>query len=151
MASHVPAGSRAAVPYLAGPSHDLHLIASGEHSHGATDPYVASFADSLLETQYTIMELTQDDLDTSSTLDRFRQQGIRTVVVAEQTPGSGCHVDTALERVLQQQARLVASFYPTVGCPNSIFDPIDTYFVPLAGYAGWIRPGPPIRIYQLNH
>lgn len=150
MAAHVPAGSRAAVPYLAGPSHDLHLIASGEHSHGATDPYVASFADSLLETQYTIMELTQDDLDTAATMDRFRQQRIHTVVVAEQKPGSGCRVDTPLERVLTQQATLVASFYPTVGCPRSVFDPIDTYFVPLAGYGGWIRPGPPIRIYQLN-
>jgi hypothetical protein len=29
-----------------------------------------------------------------------------------------------------------------------VFDPIDAYYVPLAGYAGWIRPGPYIRIYR---
>ncbi|HXO59203.1 MAG TPA: glycosyltransferase family 39 protein, partial [Candidatus Acidoferrum sp.] len=45
LAQHVPAGSRAAVPYMAGPAHDQAMIDSGEHSHGATDLYVASFLD----------------------------------------------------------------------------------------------------------
>jgi hypothetical protein len=44
----------------------------------------------------------------------------------------------------------VASFSPTVGCPTSVFDPIDSYYVPLAGYGGWLRPGPPIRIYRIG-
>ncbi len=149
MAAHMPAGGRAAVPYMAGPAHDQHLVDSAEHSHGATDPYVASFLDSRLETQYTIMELTQNDLETTATMDRFRQQGIHLVVVGEQYPQLGCRVDTPLERALQRQATLVASFSPTIGCPDSAFDPIDTYYVPLAGYGGWVRPGPPIRIYQL--
>jgi hypothetical protein len=72
------------------------------------------------------------------------------VVIADEAPGTGCSVDTPLERVLQGQASLKASFSPTSGCPASVFDPIDTYFVPLAGYGGWLRPGPPIRIYRLN-
>lgn len=149
LAQHVPAGSRAAVPYMAGPAHDQAMIDSGEHSHGATDLYVASFLDSRLETQYTIHELTRDDLQLTS-LDSFRSQGISYVVVGYETPGTGCGVDSPLERALQAQGPPLASFSPTAGCPDSVFDPIDTYYVPLASYGGWVRPGPYIRIYRLG-
>ncbi|TMB71597.1 MAG: phospholipid carrier-dependent glycosyltransferase [Chloroflexi bacterium] len=149
LAQHVPAGSRAAVPYMAGPAHDQAMIDSGEHSHGATDPYVASFLDSRLETQYSIHELTREDLQLTS-LDSFRDEGITYVVVGYETPGSGCRMDSPLERALQAQGPPLASFSPTTGCPDSIFDPIDTYYVPLAGYGGWVRPGPYIRIYRLH-
>ncbi|HEY4871062.1 MAG TPA: glycosyltransferase family 39 protein [Candidatus Dormibacteraeota bacterium] len=149
LANHVPAGSRAAVPYMAGPAHDQAMIDSGEHSHGATDLYVASFLDSRLETQYTIHELTRDDLQLTS-LDSFRKEGITYVVVGYETPGTGCVVDSPLERALRAQAAPLASFSPTTGCPQSVFDPIDTYYVPLAGYGGWVRPGPYIRIYRLG-
>jgi hypothetical protein len=149
LASHVPAGSRAAVPYMAGPAHDQAMIDSREHSHGATDAYVASFLDSRLETQYTIHELTRDDLQLSS-LDRFRNEGIAYVVIGYETPGTGCRVASPLEQALQAQGPALASFAPTSGCPESLFDPIDTYYVPLAGYGGWVRPGPYIRIYQLG-
>jgi hypothetical protein len=149
LAVHVPAGSRAAVPYMAGPAHDQAMIDSGEHSHGATDLYVASFLDSRLETQYSIHELTRDDLQLTS-LDSFRSQGITYVVVGYETPGTGCRVDSPLERALQAQGKPLASFSPTAGCPDSVFDPIDTYYVPLAGYGGWVRPGPYIRIYRLG-
>lgn len=148
LAAHVPPGSRAAVPYMAGPAHDQAMIDSGEHSHGATDPYVASFLDSRLETQYSIIELAAADLQLTS-LDRFKNQGIQYVVVGYETPGTGCRVESPLERLLQQQAQLVATFSATDGCPQSVFDPIDTYYVPLAGYQGWQRPGPSIRIYRL--
>jgi hypothetical protein len=148
LAQHVPAGSRAAVPYMAGPAHDQAMIVSGEHSHGATDLYVASFLDSRLETQYTIHELTRQDLQLTS-LDSFRNEGITYVVVGYETPGTGCLGDSPLERTLRAQASPLASFAPTAGCPQSVFDPIDTYYVPLAGYSGWVRPGPYIRIYRL--
>jgi hypothetical protein len=149
LAQHVPAGSRAAVPYMAGPAHDQAMIDSGEHSHGATDAYVASFLDSRLETQYSIHELTRDDLQLTS-LESFRKEGISYVVVGYETPGTGCRVDSPLERVLQAQGPPLVSFAPTTGCPDSVFDPIDTYYVPLAGYGGWTRPGPYIRIYRLG-
>ena len=149
LASHVPVGSRAAVPYMAGPAHDQAMIDSGEHSHGATDLYVASFLDSRLETQYSIHELTRNDLQLTS-LDSFRKEGISYVVVGYETPGTGCRVDSPLERALQAQGPPLASFAPTTGCPQSVFDPIDTYYVPLAGYGGWVRPGPYIRIYRLG-
>lgn len=149
LSHHVPQGARAAVPYMAGPAHDQALIDSGEHSHGATDPYIASFLDGRLETQYSILELTPANLQWTS-LTRLTNQGIQYVVVGYDAPGTGCHVESPLERVLQAQAHLVASFSPTVGCADSVFDPIDTYYVPLAGYGGWLRPGPQIRIYQLQ-
>ncbi|HXN02264.1 MAG TPA: glycosyltransferase family 39 protein [Candidatus Dormibacteraeota bacterium] len=149
LAQHVPAGIRAAVPYMAGPAHDQAMIDSGEHSHGATDLYVASFLDSRLETQYTIHELTRDDLRLTS-LDSLRNEGITYVVVGYETPGTGCRVDSPLERMLRAQGPPLASFSPTTGCPQSVFDPIDTYYVPLAGYGGWVRPGPYIRIYRLG-
>jgi hypothetical protein len=149
LAQHVPAGGRAAVPYMAGPAHDQAMIDSGEHSHGATDPYVASFLDSRLETQYTIRELTKDDLQLTS-LDSFRQEGITYVVVGYETPGTGCQALSPFERALRAQGPPLASFSPTNGCPDSVFDPIDTYYVPLAGYGGWVRPGPQIRIYRLG-
>ena len=149
LASHVPAGSRAAVPYMAGPAHDQAMIDSGEHSHGATDAYVASFLDSRLETQFSIHELARDDLQLTS-LDRFRNEGITYVVVGYETPATGCGIESPLERALRAQGPPLASFTPTVGCPQSVFDPIDTYYVPLAGYGGWVRPGPYIRIYRLG-
>jgi hypothetical protein len=148
LANHVPAGSRAAVPYMAGPAHDQAMIDSGEHSHGATDPYIASFLDSRLETGYSIHELTRNDLQLTS-LDGLRKEGITYVVVGYETPGTGCRLESPLERVLQAQGPPLASFTPTAGCPQSVFDPIDTYYVPLAGYGGWVRPGPYIRIYRL--
>ena len=110
------------------------MIDRWEHSHGATDPYVASFLDSRLETQYTIRELTKEDLQLTS-LESLRNEGITYVVVGYETPGTGCRVDSPLERLLQAQGPPLASFAPTTGCPQSVFDPIDTYYVPLAGYA----------------
>jgi hypothetical protein len=150
LAQHMRAGGRAAVPYMAGPAHDQQMIDSGVHSHGATDPYVASFLDSRLETRYTIRELTRDDLQLTS-LDSFRQEGIVYVVVGYETPGTGCGTLSPLERTLRAQGPPLASFSPTNGCPDSVFDPIDTYYVPLAGYGDWVRPGPQIRIYQLSN
>jgi Dolichyl-phosphate-mannose-protein mannosyltransferase len=149
LAEHVPAGSRAAVPYMAGPAHDQAMIDSGEHSHGATVPYVAAFLDGRLETRYSIRELTRDDLNLTS-VDSFRQQGIQYIVIGYETPGTGCRPESPLERALRAHGPPVASYSPTLGCPASVFDPIDTYYVPLAGYADWVRPGPQIRIYRLT-
>jgi hypothetical protein len=149
LAEHVPTGSLAAVPYMAGPAHDQAMIDSGEHSHGATDAYVAAFLDSRLETQYRIRELTRDDLKLTS-LDSFRQQGIRYIVIGYETPGTGCRPDSPLERALLAHGPPIAAYSPTIGCPSSVFDPIDTYYVPLAGYADWVRPGPQIRIYRVT-
>jgi hypothetical protein len=148
LAQHVPEGGRTAIPYMTGPAHDQGMIDSRVHSHSASDPYVAGFLDGRLETQYHVLELSLPDLQLSS-LARFRELGIEYVVIGYETPGTGCHVESPLERTLAAQGPPVASFSPTVGCSVSVFDPIDTYYVPLAGYAGWLRPGPPLRIYRI--
>jgi hypothetical protein len=145
---HVPADSRVAVAYYSGAAHDQAMVDSGEHSHGATDPYVKSFLYNRLETAYSIFELT-GPLQ-ASRYEPLKAQGVRYVVFTEDTPGGGCRIDTALERLLAQQGARLASFSPTVGCPDSAFDPIDSYYVPFSGYGGWVRPGPWIRIYRLR-
>jgi dolichyl-phosphate-mannose-protein mannosyltransferase len=149
LAANVPPGDRAAMAYMAGPAHDQALVARGEHSHGATDPYVAAFLDGRLETRYSIHELSRADLQEAS-LDPLRQEGVHWVVIGYDPPGSGCSPESPLERALLVSGPPVASFSPTIGCPHSVFDPIDTYYVPLAGYDGWLRPGPPLRIYRLD-
>ncbi len=148
---HVPGGALVAIPYKPGPAHDQAMVDSRAQSLGATDPYVASFLENRLETRYRIRDLSEDDLQVATLAD-LRAAGVTMVVVARKRPDLGCAGPTPLERQLQSKARLAASFNPTAsGCPtDAVFDPIDTYYVPLAGYAGSQRPGPPIRIYALG-
>ena len=149
--TNVPAGGRVAIPYKPGPAHDQALVDSRAQSLGATDPYVASFLENRLETRYSVHDLSEDELQ-GATVAGLRADRVGYVVIARKRADLGCAAPTPLERQLQQQGRLVASFAPTSGgCPtNSIFDSIDTYYVPLAGYAGYVRPGPVIRIYALR-
>jgi hypothetical protein len=149
--TNVPAGGRVAIPYKPGPAHDQALVDSRAQSVGATDPYVASFLENRLETRYSVHDLSEDELQ-QATIAGLRADGVGYVVIARKRPDLGCAAPTPLERQLQQQAQLVASFAPTSGgCTTSaVFDSIDTYYVPLAGYAGYVRPGPVIRIYALR-
>ncbi|HSO93914.1 MAG TPA: hypothetical protein VLS53_05520, partial [Candidatus Dormibacteraeota bacterium] len=148
---HVPSGSRVAIPYKPGPAHDQALVDSRAQSVGATDPYVASFLENRLETRYSVHDLSEEELQHSSVAD-LRADGVRFVVIGRRRPDLGCAQPTPLEQLLRQQARLVASFSPTgSGCPlGSLFDSIDTFYVPFAGYAGVARPGPVLRIYALS-
>ncbi|HEY0492776.1 MAG TPA: hypothetical protein VGD57_04850, partial [Candidatus Dormibacteraeota bacterium] len=148
---HVSPGARVAIPYKPGPAHDQALIESRAQSVGATDPYVASFLENRLETRYTVHDLSEEEMQNGSTM-ALTQEGVAYVVIARKRPDLGCAPPTPLERQLQQRARLVASFSPTrLGCPaGATFDTIDTYYVPLAGYADFVRPGPVLRIYALR-
>lgn len=148
---HVPSGTLVAIPYKPGPAHDQAMVDSRAQSIGATDPYVASFLENRLETRFRIRDLSEDDLQTA-TVAKLRAVGVTMVVVTRKRPDLGCAGPTPLERQLQAEAHLAASFNPTAsGCPaRAVFDPIDTYYVPLAGYAGLQRPGPVIRIYALG-
>ncbi len=148
---HVPSGGLVAIPYKPGPAHDQAMVESRAQSVGAADPYVAAFLENRLETRYRIRDLSEGDLQTA-TAAGLRADGVTIVVVARKRPDLGCAGPTPLERQLQTEARLVASFSPTAsGCPaDAVFDPIDTFYVPLAGYAGYQRPGPVIRIYGLG-
>jgi predicted membrane-bound dolichyl-phosphate-mannose-protein mannosyltransferase len=148
---HVASGSMVAIPYKPGPAHDQALVDGRTQSLGATDPYVASFLENRLETRYRVRDLSEDDLQ-QQTVAALRAEGVAYVVIGRKRPDLGCAGSTPLEQELQAQARLVARFDPVrSGCPTgSVFDSIDTNYVPLAGYAGYLRPGPVLRIYALG-
>jgi 4-amino-4-deoxy-L-arabinose transferase-like glycosyltransferase len=147
--ANVPAGARIADLYDAGPAHDQTIIASGRHSLGAQDPYVATFLQNRFEDRYTVHDLTLAELDSNS-IDTLKADGVSYVVYSLPQPDAGCAPPSPLGRALRSTARLLRMFMPTKGCSDSVFDPIDGYFVPLAGYDGWLRPGPVIRIYRLG-
>jgi hypothetical protein len=149
LASHVPAGARVAEQYYAGPSHDQALIDSRSRSYGATDPEVASFLQNRLQDLYTVHELSDQEINTPS-LASLRADGVDYVVLSSPTPQTGCGPLPRLSIPLEATGPPLATFEPTSGCPDSVFDAIDAFFVPLQGYDGWARPGPSIEIYRVN-
>lgn len=150
MEAHMTPGGLAAVPYLAGGIHDQASIGAGTHSHGAPTAYIASFLDGRLTTRYRVHDLTDDELASSATLGELSALGVRYVVIAYQNPALGCTPASPLERALAAAGPPVASFGPARGCTSSsVFDVIDSYYVPVSGYDGVERPGPFIRIYAL--
>jgi dolichyl-phosphate-mannose-protein mannosyltransferase len=150
LASHTQPGDRVAAGYFPGPAHDAALVASGRHSHGATDAYVAAFLQNRLEDRYGVHELTAAEL-AGGDLAALRAEGVRLVLVTPMLPQDDCGGPSPLEQQLRALGPPVAVFLPAVDpCSGSVFDPLDAYFVPLAGDQGWLRPGPPIRIYRLG-
>ena len=150
LATHLPEGSRVATLYFAGPAHDQAMLDRRNESHGATNSYVASFLQNRFENRYTIHELHESDLN-RDVLPQLRSDGVTYVVYSPVTPAGGCLPATPLLEALQTKATFEVGFSPTQGiCTNAVFDPIDGYYVPLSGYAGWTRPGPPIEIFALT-
>lgn len=149
LASNVPAGARVAELYYPGPSHDQALIDGRSRSYGATDSEVASFLQNRLQGRYSVHELTDQEINTPS-LASLRSDGVDYVVLSSPTPQTGCGPFPALSTALDATGPPQATFEPTTGCPNSVFDTIDAFFLPLDGYTGWIRPGPPIKIYRIG-
>jgi hypothetical protein len=150
LASHTQPGDRVAAAYFPGPAHDAALAASGRHSHGATTAYVAAFLQNRLQDRYGVHELTADELARGD-LAALRADGVQLVLVTPLSPQDDCAAPSPLEQQLRALGPPVAVFLPAADpCSGSVFDPLDAYFVPLAGYQGWIRPGPPIRIYRLG-
>jgi hypothetical protein len=148
--AHVPARARVAMLYFAGPAHDQAMIDRRGRSHGATDGYVASFLQNRLEDQYTVHELAESDLTTDA-IAGLRADHVDYTVYSPTTPSDGCGASTPLQGALKAQTKLLVTFTPTGGrCPDAVFDPIDGYYVPLSGYEHWVRPGPPIQIFDLH-
>jgi hypothetical protein len=146
--AELPPGTRIATPYFAGPFHDQSMADEAHHTHGATTPYVASFLQNRLTTRFSVHELTDAELQGS--VDTLRRDGVDYVVLATNKPDAGCAPPTPLERSLRALAPPLISFAPTrTGCPASVFDQIDAYYVPLNGYSGWDRPGPLITVYRI--
>jgi hypothetical protein len=150
LASHTQPGDRVAAGYFSGPAHDAALVASGRHSHGASTAYVAAFLQNRMEDRYRVHELTADELARGD-LAALRADGVQLVLITPISPQDACAAPSPLEQQLRTLGPPVAVFLPAADpCSGSVFDPLDAYFVPLAGYQGWVRPGPPIRIYRLG-
>jgi len=80
---------------------------------------------------------------------RLVQEDVRWIVTHEH-PLAYSQVDPAFAEQLAQDARLIQRFDPfKEGAEALVYDPIDAYYVPVAGFARVGRPGPLIRIYQL--
>ncbi len=150
LAAHAQPGDRVAAGYFPGPAHDAALVASGRHSHGATTTYVAAFLQNRLQDRYGVHELTVDELARGD-LTALRADGVQLVLITPMLPQDDCGGPSPLEQQLRALGPPIAVFLPAADlCSGSVFDPLDAYFVPLSGYQGWVRPGPPIRIYRLG-
>lgn len=150
MMARLPVGSRVATMYFAGVAHDQAMIDRGAYSHGAPNQYIASFLQNRLQNRFRIYDLAEAQVLTDS-VSTLRGSGVDFVVYSPITPGDDCAPPQPLQQALDAQAILLASFSPTdARCTDAVFDPIDSYYVPLSGYGGWTRPGPVIRIYSLR-
>ncbi len=150
LAAHAQPGDRVAAGYFPGPAHDAALVASRRHSHGAATPYVAAFLQNRPEDRYSVHELTPEELARGD-LAALRADRVQFVLITPMLPQDDCGGPSPLEQQLRALGPPVAVFLPAADpCSGSVFDPLDAYFVPLAGYQGWVRPGPPIRIYGLG-
>lgn len=83
-------------------------------------------------------------------VDSLRNRGVGWVVTLEHPLGYS-QVEAEFARQLESQAVLMARFDPFVpGHPPPVYDPLDAYYAPLAGFDALERPGPLIRIYRLE-
>lgn len=73
-------------------------------------------------------------------------------VITQEHPLPYSQVDAAFAAQLAEKAVLAARFDPFAEGARAalVYDPIDAYYVPLAGFGAVERPGPLIRIYQVG-
>jgi hypothetical protein len=109
-----------------------------------------------LEPSYYVVELRPPDLSYMRsvwpyyTTAQLAREGIHWIVTHEH-PLPYSRVDEDFQLQLEQDAVLVKSFSPFEnGTENIVYDPLDAYYVPLAGFDRVERPGPSIRIYRLR-
>lgn len=82
-------------------------------------------------------------------VDRLAREGIQWVVL-QQHPLGYSRPDSAFVAALVARAERVAHFVGVKQGAVAVYDPIDAYYVPVAGFAGVLRPGPNISIYRLK-
>jgi hypothetical protein len=82
----------------------------------------------------------------------LKARGIDYVVTQESPLRTFGAVDERMGEILGRHATPLAVFDPFApgASPRPVYDPIDAFFVPLAGFAGVERPGPKITVYRLD-
>ncbi|MSS72244.1 MAG: hypothetical protein EXS64_12250 [Candidatus Latescibacteria bacterium] len=85
-------------------------------------------------------------------LTAFRSRGISYVVTQESPLRTYARMDEGMRAILEAHATPVAVFDPFSpgSSPRPVYDSIDAFFVPMAGFSGVERPGPKIAIYRLD-
>ena len=126
-----------------GPNRDAHLLA-----HPVSPSYDLvrlGYFDTADRTQRTWTEMSYD-------LGRLRSRSVDYLVVQDSPLRDFAFVDERISDLLDHHAELLAVFDPfAFGAHSSpVFDPIDAFFVPMAGYDGMVRPGPEVRVYRLH-
>ena len=78
------------------------------------------------------------------------RRSVQYVVTQEAPLRDFAAVEDRMRRFLEAHASREALFDPFSPGSLPIYDPLDAFFVPLAGFDGVDRPGPRIAIYRLN-
>jgi hypothetical protein len=83
-------------------------------------------------------------------VERLRSEDVEWVVT-QRHPLFHSTVDSLFQAELDEEAVLIKSLDPfREGRKPPIYDPIDTFYVPLAGFGGVERPGPALYIYRMR-
>ncbi len=78
------------------------------------------------------------------------RRSVQYVVTQEAPLRDFATVEDRMRRFLEAHASREALFDPFSPGSLPIYDPLDAFFVPLAGFDGVDRHGPRIAIYRLN-
>ena len=105
---------------------------------------------------YYVVEVKQENLLQLRSIwkvddvDQLQDKGIFWVVT-QQHPLYDPSGDGSLLKQLDEEWHLVESFDPFIdGVASLVYDPIDSYYVPLSGFSGVERPGPTLHIYHFK-
>lgn len=81
-------------------------------------------------------------------LDRLRREQVGWVIIQEHPHLGYSQTDPSLAAELLPYK--VKSFDPFTGTEVPVYDRIDAFYLPVAGFAGLSRPGPEISIYRID-
>ncbi len=109
-----------------------------------------------IEPSYKVVELrflnplNLRSIKTNHSTTLLAREGVSWIVTHEH-PLVYSKIDPVFRDQLERDAVQVRSFNPfKEGKDAPIYDPIDAYYVPLAGFGGVVRPGPLLKIWRLQ-
>jgi len=116
--------------------------------------YLQAMAARVSRPSYDLVELRRNDPSgfswtwTQYDIARLRREGVDWVVVQEHPYLKFSAVDAPFVETLADHS--VKTFNPFTAAATPLYDPIDAYYLPVAGFAGVDRAGPKITIYRLG-
>ena len=116
--------------------------------------YLQAIEDHTSRPGYDIVELRRGEHSGYSwiwsqyDIDRLRREQVKWIIVQEHPHLKYSNVDGPFATSLTEHA--VKTFDPFLGTTTPLYDQIDAYYLPVAGFGGVNRPGPKITIYHLD-